>query len=85
MTGDKGWFSRLVSVVSRTYITFGDNGQGHVLSEGEVKVSDKVNLKSVALVQSMGFNFLFVSQLLDESFEVLFRPTGSRILDSRGT
>jgi hypothetical protein len=25
MTGDKGWFSSLVPVVSRTYITFGDN------------------------------------------------------------
>jgi hypothetical protein len=31
----------------------------------------------VALVQSMGFNFLFVSHLLDEGFEVLFRPGGS--------
>jgi hypothetical protein len=27
---------------------------------------------------------LSVSQLLDEGFEVLFRPSGSRILDSRG-
>jgi hypothetical protein len=26
MTGDKGWFSSLVPVVSRTYITFRDNG-----------------------------------------------------------
>jgi hypothetical protein len=25
-----------------------------------------------------------VSQLLDEGFQVLFRPSGSRILDSRG-
>jgi hypothetical protein len=35
MTGDKGWFLSLVSVVTRRYITFGDNGHGHVLSEGE--------------------------------------------------
>jgi hypothetical protein len=26
MTGDKGWFSSLVPMVSRTYITFGDYG-----------------------------------------------------------
>jgi hypothetical protein len=26
MTRDKGWFSSLVSVVSKTFITFGDNG-----------------------------------------------------------
>jgi hypothetical protein len=84
MTGDKGWFSSLVPVVSRTYITFGDNGRGRVLSEGEIKVSDKVTLRHVALVQLLGFNLLSVSQLLDEGFEVLFRPEGSRILDSRG-
>jgi hypothetical protein len=48
------------------------------------KVSDKITLRHVALVQSLGYNLLFVSQLLDEGFEVLFRPGGSRILDSRG-
>jgi hypothetical protein len=67
MTGDKGWFSSLVPVVTRRYITSGDNGRGRV-----------------ALVQSLGYNFLSVSRLLDEGFEVLFRPGGSRILDSRG-
>jgi hypothetical protein len=48
-------------VVSRTYITFGDNGRGRVLAEGEVRVSDKVVLKRVALVKSLGFNLLSVS------------------------
>jgi hypothetical protein len=71
-TGDKGWFSSLVPVVTKKYITFGDNGRGRVLSEGEIKVSDKITLRHVALVQSLGYNFLFVSQLLDEGFEVLF-------------
>jgi hypothetical protein len=61
MTEDKGWFSSLVPVVSRTYIPFGDNGQGRVLLEGEIKVSDKVTLRRVALVQSLGFNLLSVS------------------------
>jgi hypothetical protein len=84
MTGDKGWFSSPVPVVTKRYITFGDNGCGRVLSEGEIKVSDKITLRRVALVQSLGYNLLSVSQLLDESFEVLFRPGGSRILDSRG-
>jgi hypothetical protein len=36
MTGDKGWFSSLVPVVTKRYITFGDNGRGRVLSEGEI-------------------------------------------------
>jgi hypothetical protein len=82
MTGDRGWFSSLVPVVTKRYITFGDNGR--VLSEGEIKVSDKITLGRVALVQSLGYNLLSVSQLLDEGFEVLFRPGGSRVLDSRG-
>jgi hypothetical protein len=44
ITGDKGWFSSLVPVVTKRYITFGDNGRGRVLSEGEIKLSDKVLL-----------------------------------------
>jgi hypothetical protein len=84
MTGDRGWFSSLVQVVTRRYITFEDNGRGRVLSEVEIKVSDKITLRRVALVQSLGYNLLSVSQLLDEGFEVLFRPGSSRILDSRG-
>jgi hypothetical protein len=71
-------------VVRKRYITFGDNGQGCVLSEGEIKVSDNITISRVALVQSLGYNLLSVSQLLDEGFEVLFQPGGSRILDSRG-
>jgi hypothetical protein len=47
-------------------------------------VSDKITLRHVALVQSLGYNFLSVPHLLDEGFEVLFRPGGSRILGSRG-
>jgi hypothetical protein len=38
----------------------------------------------VALVYSLGYSLLSVSQLLDEGFEVLFRLGGSQILDSRG-
>jgi hypothetical protein len=37
MTRDKRWFSSLIPVVSKTYITFGDNGRRRVLSEGENK------------------------------------------------
>jgi hypothetical protein len=37
MTRDRGWFSSLVPVVTKRYITFGDNGLGRVLSKGEIK------------------------------------------------
>jgi hypothetical protein len=61
MTGDRGWFWSLVPVVTKRYITLGDNGRGRVLSEGEIRVSDKITLRCVALVQSLGYNLLFVS------------------------
>jgi hypothetical protein len=83
MTRDKGWFLSLVPMVTKRYITFGDNGRGRVLLEGEIKVSDKITPRRVALVQSLGYNLLSMSQLLDEGFEVLFRLVGSQILDSR--
>jgi hypothetical protein len=70
MTRDKECFSSLVPVVTKRYNTFGDNGHGRVLSEGVIKVSDKITLSRVALVQSLGYNLLSVSQLLDEGFEV---------------
>jgi hypothetical protein len=60
-TGDKGWFSSLILLVTKRYITFGDDGRGRVLSEGEIKVSDNITLKRVALVQSLGYNLLSVS------------------------
>ena len=84
MTGDRRWFSSLTPVMSKEYITFGDNGKGRVLSEGAIKVSDNFALKRVALVKSLGFNLLSVSQLLDEGFEVRFKRGASRVLDSRG-
>jgi hypothetical protein len=84
MTREKWWFSSLVPEVTKKYITFGDNGRRRVLSEGEIKVSDKITLSRVALVQSLGYNLLSMSQLLDEGFEALFRPSSSRFLDSRG-
>jgi hypothetical protein len=61
MTGEKGCFSSLIPVESKTYITIGDNGRGRVISEGEIKISENVTLKCVALVQSLEFNFLSVS------------------------
>jgi hypothetical protein len=60
------------SVVTKRYITFGDNGRGRVLSECEIKVSDKITLRRVAFVQSLGYNLLSVSQLLDEGLRCCF-------------
>jgi hypothetical protein len=78
------WFSSLTPVMTKEYITFGDNGKGRVLSVGTVKVSESVTLRRVSLVKSLGYNLLSISQLLDEGFEVHFKTGCSRVLDSRG-
>jgi hypothetical protein len=82
MTGDRRWFSSLTPVMTKEYITFGDNGKGRVLLVGMVKVSESVTLRPVSLVKSLGYNLLFVSQLLDEGFEVRFKTGCSHVLDS---
>jgi hypothetical protein len=79
---DRRWFSSLTLVMTKEYITFGDNGKGRVLSVGTVKVSESVTLRRVSLVKSLGYNLLSVSQLLDEGFEVRFKTCCSRVLDS---
>jgi hypothetical protein len=84
MTGDRMWFSSLTPMMTKEYITFGDNGKGRVLSVGTVKVSESVTLRRLSLVKSLGYNLLSVSQLRDEGFEVCFKTGCSRVLDSRG-
>jgi hypothetical protein len=54
MTRDRRWFSSLTPVITKEYITFGDNGRGRVLSVGTVKVSESVTLRHVSLVKSLG-------------------------------
>ena len=49
------------------------------MAVGEVNVSDSVMLKNVALIKSLGFNLLSVSQLLDEGYEVRFKLGASRV------
>jgi hypothetical protein len=83
MTGDRRWFSSLTPVMTKEYITFGDNGKGRVLSVGTMKVSEYVTLRRVSLVKSLGYNILSVSQLLDKGSEVRFKTDCSRVLDSR--
>ncbi|WVZ98061.1 hypothetical protein U9M48_043544 [Paspalum notatum var. saurae] len=73
MTGHRKWFSSLNPISTKEYITFGDNGQDKVMGVGSVSLFDKLSLREVAFVRSLGFNLVSVSQLLDEGFEVRFK------------
>jgi hypothetical protein len=64
MTEERRWFSSLTLVMTKEYITFGDNGKGIVLSVGTLKVSESVTLRRVSPVKSLGYNLLFVPNFL---------------------
>jgi hypothetical protein len=71
MTGDQRWFSSLTLVMTKEYITYGDNGKGGVLSVGTVKVSESVTLRRASLVKSLGYNLLSVSKRVVLVFWIL--------------
>jgi len=84
MTGNDKWLSSLTPTRHKEYIIFGDNGKGKVRGVDAVRVSDCFTLREVTLVSNLGFNLLFVSQILDEGFEIHFKEGCLRVLDSRG-
>jgi hypothetical protein len=84
MTGDKKWFSILTPLSHKEYVTFGDDKKGKVLGMGVIKVSNNFTLKDVTLVDKLRYNLLSISQLVDANLDVLFRKSGSKVLDSRG-
>jgi hypothetical protein len=65
-------------------VTFGDDKKGKVLGMGVIKVNNNFTLKEVTHVDKLGYNLLYVSQLVDADLDVLFCKSGSKVLDSRG-
>jgi hypothetical protein len=55
-----------------------------VLGTDVIKVNDFFTLNDVALVDKLRYNLLSVSQLVDVDLDVLFRKSGSCVLDSFG-
>ncbi|WVZ93473.1 hypothetical protein U9M48_039448 [Paspalum notatum var. saurae] len=83
MTGNHRWFSSLTPMSSSEHIIFGDKGTEKVRGVGAVPVSESFILRDVALVVNLGYNFLSVSQLLEEGYEVRFKKGCSHVLDTR--
>jgi transposase InsO family protein len=54
-----------------------------VLSHGTIRVNESFVLKDVALVSNLHFNLLSVLQLCQDGFEVRFKTSLSRVLDSQ--
>jgi hypothetical protein len=84
MTGNKKWFPSLTPLSRKEYVTFGDDKKGKVLGISVIKVNDHFTLNDVALVDKLRYNLFFISQLVVADLDVLFRKSGSRVLDSSG-
>jgi hypothetical protein len=82
ITTNKKWFSSLTPLSHKDYVTFGDDKKGKVLGTGIIKVNDYFILNHVAHVDKIMYNLLSVSQLVDANLDVLFRKSGSQVLDS---
>jgi hypothetical protein len=62
-------------------VTFRDDKKGKVFGTSIIKVNYHFTLNDVALVDKLRYNLLSVSQLIETDLDVLFRKSGSRVLD----
>src|SRR4051812_19001692 len=73
MTGDKELFTEEnLTQSSQKYITFGDNNKGKVIGLVKVAISKDKHIDKVMLVQSPGYNLMFISKLCYTCMLVLF-------------
>jgi hypothetical protein len=72
MTDDKKWFSSLIPLSHKEYVTFGDDKKGKVLGTGVIMVNDQFTLNDVTLVDKLRYNLLSVSALINADLSVFF-------------
>jgi hypothetical protein len=73
MAGEKNVFTSYVkNKDSHDTIIFGDENQGKVKGIGKIVISIDHSISNVFLVESLGYNFLFVSQLCHMGYNCLF-------------
>ena len=61
------------------YVTFGDNSKGTVVGLGKVAISHDSSIQNVMLVESLGYNLLFVSRLADFGFNIPFTEVDCQV------
>jgi hypothetical protein len=77
MTGEKKMFTSYVkSKDSHDTIIFGDGNQGKVKGIGKIAITTEHSISNVFLVESLGHNLLFVSQLCHVGYNCLFTNVG---------
>ena len=80
MTKDKDMFHELAENDGpRKYVTFGDNSKGKVVGLGKVAISHDSSSQNVMLIESLGYNLLFISRLANFGFNVLFTEVDCQV------
>jgi hypothetical protein len=73
MTGEKKMFTSYVkNRDSQDTIIFGDGNQSKVKGLGKITITSEHSISNVFLVESLGYNLLFVSQLCNMGYNCLF-------------
>jgi hypothetical protein len=73
MTGEKKMFTSYVkNRDSQDTIMFGDGNQGKVKGLGKIAITNEYSISNVFLVESLGYNWLSVSQLCHMGYNCLF-------------
>jgi hypothetical protein len=73
MSGEKKIFTSYVkNKDSQDSIIFGDGNQGKVKGLGKIAITSEHSISNVFLVESLGYNFLSVSQLCNMGYNCLF-------------
>jgi hypothetical protein len=73
MMGEKKMFTSYVkNKDSQDAIIFGDGNQGKVKGLGKIAITSEHSISNVFLVESLGYNLLYVSQLCNMGYNYLF-------------
>ncbi|KAK2981534.1 hypothetical protein RJ640_024847 [Escallonia rubra] len=70
MTGDRSLFSHITSK-NGGLVTFGDNSNGKIIGKGKIGTGS-ISIDNVSLVDSLEFNLISISQLIDSGHKVQF-------------
>jgi hypothetical protein len=74
--GEKMLTSYVTNKDSHDTIIFGDGNQGKVKGLGKIAITTEHSISNVFLVDSLGYNFLSVSQLCHMGYNCLFTNVG---------
>ena len=80
MTGEKNLFTSIeYDNIPKKTIVFGDNSNGEVIGLGKIALTHDNSITNVYLVETVGYNLLFVSQLCGMGYNCLFTNKGVTI------